>query len=413
MPWQGIATTAGRLREVRVRRLGLRLIGLGLVGAWGLAAALILSAYRPGGPLDVVVGITMLVPVGIALASVVWPPLTRRHVTHAAIVALGLATLLVLLPSIGGVWNQLQALGSQTLLPSLEAAYPWLLALIGTSLFTGFGQARRMIDGVTGRRRRIRVGMAIAAALTLLAGSAFGGAAIANEFALRDLEGPQVASRFGPTQLGAGVEPPPCDGRLVAGLTSHLTAHFSGTIDGRPIGTVDLTGQRAGSEFRWLAYVATNRELGQHGMARRGNDAWIRTPTSGWERTNLETVVDSTLDLQAVREALDPGARAAAEDYGIEVIEAAPARRCRVALDGATFREAFPQIGWLVGDADVSKWRAQLDYWIFLDGEVGQLVASANGEAHVIQPDAVQGTVDVRITATERDRDLVVYPPAP
>jgi hypothetical protein len=71
----------------------------------------------------------------------------RREVTHAMIVALGLATLLVLLPSIGGVWNQLQALGSQTLLPSLEAAYPWLLALIGTSLYAGFGQARRMIGG--------------------------------------------------------------------------------------------------------------------------------------------------------------------------------------------------------------------------------------------------------------------------
>src|SRR6476646_5284527 len=69
MPWQGIATTAGRLREVRVRRLGLRLIGLGLVGAWGLAAALILSTYRPGGPLDVIVGITMLVPVGMAPAD--------------------------------------------------------------------------------------------------------------------------------------------------------------------------------------------------------------------------------------------------------------------------------------------------------------------------------------------------------
>jgi hypothetical protein len=40
-----------------------------------MAAALILLAYRPGGPLDVIVGITMLVPVGIALASVVWPPL--------------------------------------------------------------------------------------------------------------------------------------------------------------------------------------------------------------------------------------------------------------------------------------------------------------------------------------------------
>src|SRR6185503_7267388 len=132
-----------------------------------------------GGPLDVIVGITMLVPVGIALASVVWPPLARREVTHAMIVALGLATLLVLLPSIGGVWNQLQALGSQTL----------LLALIGTSLYAGFGQARRMIGGNAGRRRRLRIGTAIAAALTLLAGTAFGGAAIANEFALRDLVG--------------------------------------------------------------------------------------------------------------------------------------------------------------------------------------------------------------------------------
>jgi len=197
---------------VRVRRLGLRLIGVGLVFAWGLAAALILLAYRPGGPLDVIVGITMLVPVGIALASVVWPPLARREVTHAMIVALGLATLLVLLPSIGGVWNQLQALGSQTLLPSLEAAYPWLLALIGTSLYAGFGQARRMIGGNAGRRRRLRIGTAIAAALTLLAGTAFGGAAIANEFALRDLVGPRVASRFGPTERrparrGADVAP--------------------------------------------------------------------------------------------------------------------------------------------------------------------------------------------------------------
>src|SRR4029079_2146636 len=151
-PIQAPRSVVGRLRDVRVRRLGLRLIGVGLVFAWGLAAALILLAYRPGGPLDVIVGITMLVQMCVVLASWVGPPLARREVTHAMIVALGLATLLVLLPSIGGVWNQLQALGSQTLLPSLEAAYPWLLALIGTSLFTGFGQARRMIDGVTGRR---------------------------------------------------------------------------------------------------------------------------------------------------------------------------------------------------------------------------------------------------------------------
>ena len=397
---------------MRVRRLGLRLIGLGLVGAWGLAAALILLAYRPGGPLDVIVGITMLVPVGIAIASVVWPPLARRETAHALIVALGLATLLVLLPSIGGVWNQLQALGTQTLLPSLEAAYPWLLALVGTSLYAGFGQARRMIGGIAGRRRRFRLGVAIATALTLLAGSAFGGAAIANELALRGVEGPLVVSRFGPTMIGAGVEPPSCDGRLVAGLSARLTAHFVGSIDGRQIGSVDLVGQRAGSEFRWLAYVATNRELGQYGEARRADDAWRRTPARGWERALLTTVVDSTLDLQTVRVALTPGIRAAAEDYGIEVIERAPARRCRVSVDGPIFLSSFPQIEWLVGDDDLEHWRGQLDYWVFLDGALGQVAGSVNGEGGGVEEEAIQGRVEVFLTATDRGRDLVIRAPA-
>ena len=405
-------SVVGRLRGVRVRRLGLRIIGLGLVLAWGLAAALILLAYRPGGPLDVIVGITMLVPVGISLASVVWPPLARREVTHAMIVALGMATLLVLLPSIGGVWNQLQALGSQTLLPSLEAAYPWLLALIGTSLFAGFGQARRMVGGNAGRRRRLRIGVAIAAALTLVAGSAFGGAAIANEFALRDLVGPRVASRFGPTELGVGVEPPPCDGRLVAGLTSRLNAHFAGSIDGRQIGTVDLAGQRAGSEFRWLAYVATDRELGQYGVARRADQAWVRTPTSNWQRAMLSTVQGQTLDLQAVRMALNPGARAAAEDYGIEVIERAPARRCRVSVDGPTFRASFPEVAWLVGDEQLEHWRGQLDYWVFLDGALGQVAGSVNGEGGGLEEEAIQGRLEVFLTATDRGRDVVIHSPA-
>ena len=83
------------------------------------------------------------------------------------------------------------------------------------------------------------------------------------------------------------------------------------------------------------------------------------------------------------------------------------------ALDGATFQAAFPQVGWLVGDADLSKWRAQLDYWIFLDGELGQVAGSANGEAAGIVPDALNGTIDLRLTATERGRDSVIYPPGP
>ena len=72
---------------------------------------------------------------------------------------------------------------------------------------------------------------------------------------------------------------------------------------------------------------------------------------------------------------------------------------------------AFPEVRWLVGSADLHRWRGQLDYWIFLDGEVGQLAGSANGEAAGVVPDALQGTVDVLLTATERGRSFVVYPP--
>ncbi len=329
MPSEASRRSIARLRAVRVRRLGLRLLGLALVGAWALAAALVLLAYRPGGPLDVVVGITMLLPLGIAVAGVIWPPLARREATHALIVALAMATLLVLLPSIGLVLNQLQAFGSQTLMPSLEAAYPWLLALIGTSLFTGFGQARRVM-GAAGRRQRVRAGVAIAAALTLVAGTAFGGAAIANELSLRDTDKPSVGSRFGPTDLGEDTVPPPCNGDLLASGSSRLAARFIGSIDGRQSGTVDLVGQRDDADFRWLAYVATDRQLGQYGEARRGDDAWRRTPDGGWGRALAPTMGGSTLDLRAVDVALTEGARATAEDHGVEVIERAPARRCRV-----------------------------------------------------------------------------------
>ena len=73
---------------MRVRRFELRLIGICLVIAWAVAAALVLLAYRPGGPLDILVGLTVLVPTGIAALAVAWPPVARgrapRESTDAA-----------------------------------------------------------------------------------------------------------------------------------------------------------------------------------------------------------------------------------------------------------------------------------------------------------------------------------------
>jgi len=395
---------------MRVRRLELRLIAIGLVAAWGLAAALVLLAYRPGGPFDIIVGITLLAPIGIAAAAAVWPPVARGEGAFPLMAALGIGSLLVLLPSIGGVLNQLLALGSQTLLPSLEAAYPWLLALAGTSLFTGFGLARRLEGGVAHRRRRLVAGVAVASALTVAAGGLFGSVAIGNEVALRERPAAS-SSRFGPTGLDRA--PVACDARIAAGPAARVNGRIEGQVDLRTIGSVDLAGVRSGRDVRWLAYVATFRELGLYGAARSGERAWRRTPATSWETATVAAVRHETVDLQAVDVALIAGYRATAEDRGIEVIEGAPARRCRIGVDGAVFLAAFPQVIWLVGDADLSRWRGQVDYWIFLDGQIGQIAGSASGEAAGIRPEALQGSVDVLLTATERDRDLVIYPPAP
>ncbi len=189
--------------------------------------------------------------------------------------------------------------------------------------------------------------------------------------------------------------------------------HLDATVDLRPIGSVDLTGLRVGDDFRWLAYVASDRLLGQYGAARIGDHAWVATPDDDWQRADPAQTAGESVDEQALAIALSPDYRATAEDRGLEVIEGARARHCRIAVDGATFAAAFPEATWLVGPADLHRWRGQLDYWIFQDGELGQVAGSANGEAAGIVPGALNGTIDVRLTATERGRDQVVYPPTP
>jgi hypothetical protein len=393
---------------VRVRRFELRLLGSALVACWAVSSGLILLTYRPGGPFDLAVGLTTLGPIGIAVAGVVWPPVARGNLAFPAIAWLGIIGLLCLIPSIIGVYNQLTVYGSQTLLPSVEGGYPWLVALIATSLFTGFGLARRLRGGSAIRRERFVSGVAIAVVATALSGGAFGAVVVANDFVMRDMV--VASSRFGPTS--SAEQPPRCDAELQAGSTARLHLELEGNVDLRPIGSVDLSGLRVGDDFRWLAYVATIRQLGEYGSARIADKAWIRTPSLGWRSVRPLDVDPDTLDLRALSVALTADYRATAEDRGVEVLEGARARRCRIAVDGETFEGAFPQVRWLVGTADLHRWRGQLDYWVFLDGQVGQVAGSANGEAARVVPDALLATVEVLLTATERGGSFVVYPPS-
>ncbi len=235
-----------------------------------------------------------------------WPSPSRPCSGHrspgaidpfAVIVWLGLAAGLLLVPSIGSVLNQLLARGPQTLVPSLEAAYPWLLALLATSLFAGLGIARRILGESAVRRTRFVRGAVIGIVLAIFAGALFAGAAIANDLALRDRS--SLSSRFGPT-AGDG-QPPRCGIADPDRDDGQARPASAGDVDGRPAGAVGLVGDRSGVDVRWTADVASDLQLGRFGLTRLGDRAWTRGPRQGWT-SDPPAVADAALiDVQVCR----------------------------------------------------------------------------------------------------------------
>jgi hypothetical protein len=393
---------------VRVRLLELRLLAVGLTALWATVAGLLLAGYRPGGPADLLVGLAALAPLAIAGAAVAWPPAAHGGMTFRTIAALGVGTAIVLVPTLAGLVRQLVERGLQTLLPSPEAAYPWALAILGTSLFAGLGIARRLLGAGSGRRGRLSAGVALGIGLAVASGSVMAGATIANELALRDR--PAAGSRYGPTD--PTLIPPRCDGPLGAGATAALTLDLAGTVDGRSLGIARARGERSGQDFRWLAEVTTTRDVGLHGAAVVGSRGWIRQTGTRWVQVASATANGESLDLAVVEAALDPLQRTAAEDLGLVYVEGARARRCRVAVDGAVFRAAFPQVRWLVGATDLAGWRGEIDAWVFGDGQLGRAEGRLGGPGFEIAPGAIQGELTAALTATRRGEPVTVTPPS-
>lgn len=392
---------------MRVRTIELRILGAALTGLWFAAFGLVLVGYRPGGPVDLAVGLAALGPILVALAAVIWPPVAHGSRAFAAIAWLALGAILLLVPSLGGLVTQLQARGPQTLLPSLEAAYPWLLALAATGLFAGLGIARRRLGETALRRRRLVSGTALGVALTLATGTLFGTAAIVNELALADR--PVSASRFGPTD--PALEPPACTDEISAGETASISLLMDASIDDRRTGQVRLGGIRNEGDFRYTGFAATRLTLGQHGMTRLDGRAWILRPGQRWTEAAIDETAGRDLDRQLVFEALQPPDRTVAEDRGLAFIEGARARHCRITIGGDTLRRALPQVDLLVGLTDLSRWRGELDYWVFADGELGQADGRLTGPAGDLAPDALNALVRFRLTAVDRGLPITVMAP--
>ncbi len=392
---------------MRVRLLELRLIAVGLAGLWVTVAALLLVGYRPGGPADLLVGVAALVPLAVALAAVAWPPTARGRVAFRLIAGLGVATAIILLPSLGGIATQLLREGLQTLLPSLEAAYPWGLAILGTSLFAGLGIARRLRGPASGRPERLGAAVAVGISLAVVAGGAVAGAAIVNELALRDR--PAAGSRYGPTD--PTLVPPECTQPIAAGSTAIVTMRLDGRLDNGSLGLAAVRGTRAGTDYRWLAEVTTLREVGLAGAAAVGGRAWARETGTRWVPVGPEAAAIQALDLAVVEAVLAGAAPAAPEDLGLAYLEGARARRCRFAVDGPTFRTAFPQVRWFVGTTDLATWRGSLDAWVFADGQLGRVEGRVEGPGYDLDEGAIRADLAVVLDATYRGDPVNIVPP--
>ncbi len=392
---------------MRVRAIELRILGLVLVALWFAVFAILVAGYHPGGPADGIVAVTSFGPVLLALAAVAWPPVARGDRAFAGISWVAILAALLLVPSIASIVSQVADRGPQTLLPSAEAAYPWLLALFATALFTGLGIARRRLGETSLRRRRLVLGGLLALVLMVTAGSPFGAAAVVNEVALSGQ--PAELSRFGPTDPLA--EPPDCNGTLNAGPTSRVQLQMDASVDGRRTGRVIINGTRDGADVRWTGFAATDLLLGQVGVVRIGADGWRRWPGTSWAPVPSEAVTGEDLDRQLVAVALSPANRSVSEDRGRSDIEGARARHCRITIDGSALREALPEIALLAGDTDISRWRSDIDYWVFADEELGMVDGRATGPASGLAEDALLATVRFRMTAVDRGRPVEIAPP--
>jgi len=205
--------------------------------------------------------------------------------------------------------------------------------------------------------------------------------------------------------------PPDCNRTLAKATTGLVQIDLSANVDTRAVGTVSLTGKRSGTDVSWTGQVVRSDVFGQYGAVRIGSSAWTETPGTGWAAATPSSIDGQLLDATVVHGALSPQNRATAENRGQEYVEGALARHCRLAVDGKTFAASFPQVVWLVGTASLATWRGELDYWVFLDGEVGMVSGTVNGDAQEILPHGIQATVRVKMTVLDRDSSVTISPP--
>lgn len=406
------------------RAIWLRIFAGILAGLWTGLGLAVLITYRPGGPLDVAVGLAAFLPVAVVTVAIVWPPVAHTWRGAAAVIWLAITAALLVIPLIGLVGRQLVLGVGRTLLPSPEVAYGAVLATVATALYATLGlvsvRGARSGEAATDidRRPGVFAASAAAVAITVAIGVVFGSLAWVNDAALREV--PVPPSRFGPTDPVLPL--PRCADPLAIGAGAALTLEVEAREDDEPIGTALLTGERAGTDERWTG--SADGPLGPvvTGYTRIGGQAWILAD-GRWAETTIDPfglagLADLTVDGPVAVTVRRPDRPPVAEDLGVEIVGGAKARRCRTAIDGPTAHRAFVALRWLAGGdpvavrAPLTAWRGTLDWWVFADGQLGQAFLSLNGyPGDAWGRRGIQGEIRARLTATDRGAPHAIVAP--
>ena len=417
------------MSDLAADRGPMRALAIGLVVLWAATAVAVAAAYRPGGPLDLIVIIVSCGPVLVALAGVVWPPLAARHRHRVAVVWLWLAAVLFGIPVVYGVASTLTSGGPQNLVPSAEAAYAAVLAFFSMALFSVTGFVHRQRRETVFERRAAVLAALLAGLLTTAMAAQFVLVALINE---GDAAGDGHAAL---TLRADGCRPRAALLRRAGRPRPERPRLDRGDLEPRRRGARLSPADRAAPWPRRglerLLERARRKRRGElpasraAGLARRRERREPAAASGGWQESapdpfGLSGGDELTMDGPPHALVDVPRGSIVAEDLGIEVIEGAPARHCRTFVDGPTALATFLPLRWLLDDGlgrgatDVGRWRGEMDWWVFGDGELGRARVEVSGSRADTgwQASGVQAALEAELEAVDRDLPASISVPS-
>lgn len=405
----------------------MRFLAAILTALWAAVAIAVASAYRPGGAVDIVVALACFTPVLVADAGIVWPPLARSHRGRVALVWVWVAAILLAIPVLYGIARTIVVGGPQSLLPSAEAIYGGGLALGAMAFFSIVGLVHERRGTTVLERRSTWLAAGLSVMLSAALGLAFVFVAFANDRALREQE--PASSRFGPTD--PDLVPPFCDEPLRLGDNAVITIEARSSVDNEDRGSAILSGRRGGRDETWGGSWRGPDGSGQQAYLRVGPLGWLNdssddpaSPGSTWLEVGPDPfgmVGPRRLTMDGPPHAIANVTRGSivAEDLGLVIVEGARARHCRTFMDGPTALDTFLPLRWLLADSSVvqegaiSRWRGEMDWWVFGDGELGLASVEVSGARGPSGWDSegVRAVLEARLEAVDRDGELDVSAP--